>query len=73
MGGGNDYVWIDSRDSNNAVKNAINIYDGYTNFRTGYLQVASKRIPYSSDNNINNIVANQNINNQENKTISFNW
>lgn len=74
MGGGNDYVWIDSRDSNNTVKNAINIYDGYTNFRTGYLQVASKRIPYSNGNSVNNITAGVAISsNTENKTVAFTW
>ena len=73
MGGSSSYVWIDSRDSSNTVKNAITIYDGYTNFKTGYLQVDSKRVTSSSDNTVYNIVANANINNQSNRTVTFNW
>lgn len=74
MGGGSSYTWIDSRDSSNNVKNAINIYDEYTSFRTGYLQVASKRIPYSNGNSVNNITAGVAISsNTENKTVAFTW
>ena len=77
MGGNSDannpYIWIDSRDADSNVKNALTLYDTYARFKTGYLQVAGKRIPYSSSNTIDNIVANANIDNQDNKTITFNW
>lgn len=73
MGGNDSFVWIDSRDNSEVVKNRMHLYDEYTDFKIGYLRVEGKRIPYSSSNTVNNIVANSNINNQEINSVSFNW
>ena len=72
--GSTPYVWIDSRDNTGTVKNAINIYDSYTKFKTGYLQVDSKRVPYSNGSSVNNVTAGVSISsNTEVKTVAFTW